>query len=484
MPNLNTKVGASSQAPRMRDETPIKTRFAPSPTGLMHFGNLRVALFNLLYTKKYKGLFLLRIEDTDVARSELHYRDAILQDLNWMKIAYDEGPFYQSERKDEYDNYYQRLIEQGLLYPCFCSEEQLAITRKIQLNAGQPPRYAGTCRNLSVEEIAAKKAQGIPYTLRFQVPKGQSIDFEDLIKGPQRYETDHIGDFIVCRGDKSASFMFCNAIDDALMGVTHALRGDDHLTNTPRQIMILKALDLPIPCYGHFPTILGPDGRRLSKRNGSRSIQELQEDGYLPKAIYNYLARLGHYDPDPKLLDLETLAETFELGRISGGPAHFDEAQLNHWQKEAMHHCSSEECWKLIAPFVADNVPTEKQEEFVAAVQPNLVKPKDAKIWAHAIFDEILDYSDVKSVLIEAGPDFFILAAEILKEGAKTFQELLKQLQEKTGLKGKALFFPLRGALTATLHGPELALVLNLMGSAKARHRFLEAAHRVTGAER
>ncbi len=200
--------------------------------------------------------------------------------------------------------------------------------------------------------------------------------------------------------------MFCNAVDDALMGVTHALRGDDHLTNTPRQIMILEALNLPIPQYGHFPTILGPDGRRLSKRNGSRSITELRNDGYLPKAIYNYLARLGHYDPDPKLLDLSELAQIFDLERISRGPAHFDESQLNHWQKEAMHHCNSEECWKLIEPFTDQLVPAEKQSEFVAAVQPNLVMPKDAKIWAHAIFDEVLDYGDdeeVRKVLYEAG---------------------------------------------------------------------------------
>lgn len=467
----------------VRDLPVVKTRFAPSPTGLMHFGNLRVALFNYLFAQKNAGQFLLRIEDSDVARSELQFRDAILFDLKWMGLHWDEGPYYQSERKDIYDDHYEKLLKLGLLYPCFCSEEQLAVTRRVQLSSGQPPRYSGTCRNLSLTEVEDKKAQGLPFTLRFHVPKGEAVVFEDLIKGPQKFDSDHIGDFIVRRADGSASFMFCNAMDDALMGVTHALRGDDHLTNTPRQILILKALNLSPPQYGHFPTILGPDSRPLSKRNGSRSIQELRDQGYFSIGILNYLSRLGHYDPDPKLLNMQELAAHFDLKRISSAPAHFDEPQLNHWQKEAMLQASIEECWQLIEKEVGALVPKDKniREYFVATVQPNLFMPKDATQWASAIFEKELDYSnDVLSEIEKAGSDFFITAAEILDTAEKvSFQVLVKSLGEKLNLKGKALYFPLRAALTGALHGPELARVLELMGQEKARHRFLDAERRI-----
>lgn len=463
---------------------PVKTRFAPSPTGLMHFGNLRVAIFNYLFSRKMGGRFLLRIEDTDVARSELHFREAILLDLKWMGLHWEEGPFYQSERQKEYDNRYQELTKQGLLYPCFCTEEQLAITRRVQLSSGQPPRYPGTCRNLTEKEVEAKKEAGIPWTLRFHVPKEEKVIFKDLIKGEQTFETDHIGDFIVRRGDGSASFMFCNAVDDALMGITHALRGDDHLTNTPRQILILQALKLPVPQYGHFPTILGPDSKPLSKRNGSRSIQELRETGHLPEGILNYLARLGHYDPEPSLQPLAELPRHFELDRISSAPAHFDAQQLNFWQKEAMHHCSMEQCWQLIAPHVVELVPEDKhiQKDFIALVKPNLIMPADARKWAEIIFEQEFDYSEeAKTALIEAGSPFFIEAASILDTTAQvSIQELTKKLQEKTGKKGKALFFPLRAALTGEVHGPELAPLLALIGQDRARHRLLEAERHTT----
>lgn len=475
----------------MNTHIAVKTRFAPSPTGLMHFGNLRVALFNFMFARKLKGQFLLRVEDTDLARSEAHYIEAISEDLKWMGVVPDEGPYFQSQRQDIYDAHYQKLTELKLLYPCFCTEEQLALTRKLQLASGQPPRYPGTCRQLSDEALQAKKDQGLPFTLRFHVPKGEMVLFEDLIKGNQRFETDHIGDFIVRRADSSASFMFCNAVDDALMGITHALRGDDHLTNTPRQLLILKALGLAAPQYGHFPTILGPDSRPLSKRNGSRSIQELRDQGYLSLGLLNYLARLGHYELKPALLTLEALCEKFDLKHINTSPAHFDQQQLDHWQKEAMHHCSLSECWDLISKEVKEWVPEEKQQAFVALIQPNLIMPSDARQWATAIFAPTLDYSEeAKKVMVEAGLDFFIAAARCLAHNetmiADTIpiegglntevnqQALMKTLQE-LGFKGKALFFPLRAALTGETHGPELKPIFDLMGKKKVLKRFHDA---------
>jgi glutamyl-tRNA synthetase len=455
----------------------IKTRFAPSPTGLMHFGNVRTALFNYLYAKHLGGIFLLRIEDTDIARSELQFRDALLNDLEWLGILWQEGPYYQSERQTIYNDFYQHLETSNRAYPCFCSEEQLALTRKVQLASGQPPRYPGTCRQLSAAEIERRKAAGIPFTLRFEVANGQKVQFEDLIKGPHQFETDHIGDFIIRRQDGSASFMFCNAIDDALMEVTHALRGDDHLTNTPRQLLILQALGLKAPQYGHFPTILGPDSRPLSKRNGSRSIKELRESGFLPIGINNYLARLGHYDPDQNLLDLETLSQHFDLKHISHAPAHYDAMQLNHWQKESMHRCTAEECWQRIAEYVEDWVPADKKQLFVETVQPNLVMPVDSLQWAMAIFEEDLVYNDEVGLIIrEAGAEFFGMALELLNDPSIHFSNIVQGLQQKTGRKGKAVFFPLRAALTAVLHGPELAKIMELMGLEKVKARLTRSA--------
>ncbi len=461
---------------------PVKTRFAPSPTGSMHVGNFRVALFNYLFALRHQGSFLLRIEDTDIERSDIQFRDAILADLEWAGIHWQEGPFYQSERQALYQTLYTKLEAKNLVYPCFCSETQLALARKVQLASNQAPRYPGTCRNLTTAEIKAKLAEGLLPSLRFRVPQNQILEFQDLIKGPQRFESNHIGDFIIRRMDKTAPFMFCNAVDDAMMGVTHALRGDDHLTNTPRQRLILEALALTPPSYGHFPTILGPDGKPLSKRNGSRSIQELKEDGFFPISIINYLARLGHFDPDMTLLDLEGLSQHFDLANISHSPAHYDVQQLMHWQKESMHTIDKQLCWNSIAPYVSKWVAGEHETAFVETVQPNLVLPKDAALWAEAMFAHDVPYlPEVQPVLKNPGPEFFIYAAELLKKTpTMNFSTLANELGQRTGLKGKAVFQPLRAALTGQLYGPELARILSLMGPEKAQHRFLEAAHYVT----
>ena len=260
----------------------LKTRFCPSPTGFLHLGNMRTALFNALFAKNQQGTFLLRIEDTDKTRSEERYTDALCADLKWLGLQWNEGPgcdsaagpYWQSQRQTVYDTYYQQLEAGNWVYPCFCTEQQLALARKLHISSGKPPRYTGICRNLTPEMVQEKCAQGLKPTLRFRVPLDQETVFHDLVRGDQRCNHHDMGDFIIRRADGTPPFMYCNAIDDALMGVTHALRGEDHLTNTPRQIMILKALNLPIPTYGHISLIVGADGTPLSKRNGSRASYE------------------------------------------------------------------------------------------------------------------------------------------------------------------------------------------------------------------
>ena len=340
--------------------TSVKTRFCPSPTGYLHLGNVRTALFNALYAKNQAGTFLLRIEDTDVQRSEEKYVEALQEDLLWLGLDWDEGPgheagaepYRQSQRQAIYDKYYKILQEKELAYSCFCSEQQLKVTRKVQLASGKPPRYPGTCRQLTSEQVQAKFEQGHKAALRFKIPTNKTIVFRDLLRGKQRFDTNTLGDFIIRRSDGTPPFMYCNAVDDALMGVTHVLRGEDHLSNTPRQIMILEALDLTVPSYCHISLITGSDGAPLSKRHGSKSLQELRQEGYLPLALMNYMARLGHHYHDESLLNLDQLAQQFTLEGLSSSPARFDLKQMQYWQHPTVLQSSDD----LILQWMGDEV--------------------------------------------------------------------------------------------------------------------------------
>ncbi|HLJ37839.1 MAG TPA: glutamate--tRNA ligase, partial [Steroidobacteraceae bacterium] len=276
----------------MASMSPPVTRFAPSPTGELHLGNVRTALFNLLLARHGGGRFLLRIEDTDAQRSLEAHTQSLLEELRWLGIEWDAGPdredalgpYRQSQRTAHYAAYFAQLEKRGAVYSCFCTPLELEASRRAQLAAGRPPRYAGTCRELSAAERARRAAQGVAPTLRFRVPAGVQVTFEDLVHGPQSFATDDIGDFVVRRADGSAAFFFSNAVDDAAMGVTLVLRGEDHLANTPRQLLLLEALGLAPPAYGHLALLLGADGAPLSKRHGAASVREFRERGFLPQA--------------------------------------------------------------------------------------------------------------------------------------------------------------------------------------------------------
>ncbi len=465
---------------------PTKLRFAPSPTGLMHLGNTRTALFSALYAQAMQGIFMLRVEDTDRQRSTAEFTEQLQQDLHWLGLDWQEGPgqdlghgpYFQSERLAIYQSYYQTLADKGFTYPCFCPEEMLTLARKVQLAAGQPPRYAGTCKSLTAAEIEARLANGEKPAIRFAVPKRETIQFYDIVKGPQSFQSDDIGDFIICRNDGTPPFMYCNAIDDALMGVTHVMRGEDHLTNTPRQIMILNALDLRVPEYGHFALIVGKDGSKLSKRHGSRSILDLRQDGFLPLAIINYLARLGHAYEDLGYADFETLAAHFSVSRLSKSPAKFDPEQLHYWQKEAVSRLSDDAFWQWSGISVHSIVPAESARAFVDAVRANCTSPSDVLQWANSCFDERLDFTAEQSELIQAaGKVFFQTAEQLVANVGTDYASLCKQLTERLGVKGKLLFQPLRLALTQALHGPEMQKLVPLMGSELVAKRFHDAAH-------
>lgn len=465
--------------------TPFKTRFCPSPTGFLHLGNVRTALFNALLAKNQQGVFLLRIEDTDLARSEKRYTDALQTDLQWLGLNWNEGPgceadvkpYWQSQRQAIYDHYYQQLEALGLAYPCFCTEQQLTLARKLQISSGKPPRYAGTCRTLTPQMVQEKLAQGLKPALRFQIPLNQQTIFHDVVRGEQRFNNNDIGDFIIRRADGTPPFMYCNAIDDALMKVTHALRGADHLTNTPRQIMILKALNLPIPTYGHISLIVGADGAPLSKRHGSQSIQMLRETGYLPLAIVNYLARLGHHYAEEHWMDLEQLAEHFSIKSLGSAPARFDMRQLLHWQHESVLRLDTNALWEWMGSSVHALVPTDQHHLFITTVRSNVTFPSDAKKWAEHFYTETWDYStEAFLVLQETDATFFETAIQAISEDMVDLEKIVDRLKESTNLKGKALFQPLRAALTGELYGPELVQIVALLGEKRIKIRLLRAA--------
>ncbi len=459
----------------------IKTRFAPSPTGYLHLGNVRTALFNALLARHWNGRFVLRIEDTDQERSRPEYVAALLEDLRWLGLDWQEGPevggpcapYAQSERAAIYAEYYQQLEALGRVYPCFCTPAELALSRKAQRAAGRPPRYAGTCARLSESERQARLDRGLQPTLRFRTPTGRIVEFTDWVRGPQRFASDDIGDFIIRRADGTPQFFFANAVDDALMRITHVLRGEDHLTNTPRQLLLLDALELPTPEYGHLALIVGSDGGPLSKREGDLSLRELRAAGYLPEALLNYLARLGHHYEQDGWMEPAELAAGFAPEHLGRAPARYDEAQLLHGQAEAVCHASPEWLWTWMGAAVHERVPLACRDDFVTTVRPNIRFPADAAFWAKRLFGAELTLSeDSRTVIAATGSAFFTHALAAYAEHGAAYQPLVEALKQRTGVKGKNLFMPLRAALTGETHGPELARILALLPPELVRQRL------------
>ena len=463
----------------------VVTRFAPSPTGQLHLGNARTALFNFLLARHRGGRFVLRVEDSDAVRSQESFAQALYVDLRWLGLDWNEGPdcggpngpYRQSQRADLYRDYFERLESSGLAYPCFCSDSELELANRAQRAAGRAPRYAGTCRELSPVERTARAATGRRPSLRFRVPGGRQISFDDLVHGPQHFQSDDFGDFIIRREDGSANFLFGNAIDDALMGITHVLRGEDHLSNTPRQLLLLDALSLGVPRYGHLPLLVGADGKPLSKRLGAVSVGELREAGYSAQAICNLLFRLGHFSPEPRLLTLEQMSAAFDLQHLQRASAHFDESQLRHWQGEWVRSLSLEQAVRWLGPMLPSSLPAEQVSAFVAAVLPNILLVEDVRQWREVIFGEALSFEPQALEAVQAaGAAFFAAAAGALDERPASTPVDLSALRQATGRQGAAFFRPLRAALTGRLHGPELVPLLAAMPPGRARERLLRFA--------
>lgn len=453
-------------------EAAIVTRFAPSPTGRMHLGNARTALFNALMAWGAGGRFLLRIEDTDAARGDDGHVAGLMADLEWMGLEWDGEILRQSRRGDLYGKHYERLEGRDLAYPCFCTHEDLRLARKSQAAAGKPPRYPGTCSRLSSAERREKEERGLPAALRFRVPPGKVAEFADVVRGPQSFASDDLGDFVIRRSDGTPAFLYANALDDALSGITHVLRGEDHVANTPRQLLLLEALELPAPRYGHLPLLVEPEGAPLSKRHGAAALGDLRRAGWLPSAVVNYLARLGHHYESDDQLGLRDLAAGFDPGRLGRSPAHFDPSQLRHWQRLAVAALGSTAFAEWAAEAL-ECVPEPRREAFVQAVSPNCLFPDDARYWAEALFGAPPALSgDAARALGEAGGGFLDSVCAAIDEHGTD----LAAMRRASGLEGRAFFMPLRAALTGELTGPELRPVLELMGPERVRERLRQRA--------
>ena len=454
----------------------VVTRFAPSPTGELHLGNVRTALFSLLLARRTGGRFVLRVEDTDAARTTPEHVLALQRDLSWLGLDWDEGPgrdgvhgpYRQSERSSIYAPLLARLEQEDGAYPCFCSSAELELSRRAQLASGRPPRYAGTCAALDAHQRAARRAAGARATLRFRVPADRHLQFDDLVHGVQRVDCSHIGDFVIRREDGTPAFFFANAVDDSLMQVTHVLRGEDHLANTPRQLLVLEALQLRAPRYGHLPLLTGADGAPLSKRNGAQSVRELRTTGYSALAICNQLFRLGHASGEHGSLTLAAMAAHFDLERLQRASAHFDPVQLRHWQGLWVRSLAPAEALAWLDPFLPADATPERRAACVAALLPNIVAAGEITAWMPVVFGGALNFDgDASAALGAAGADFFRATAAAVGDAPD-----LGALRAASGLKGAAFFTPLRAALTGRLHGPQLAPLLKAMAPQLVRERL------------
>lgn len=447
-----------------QNAAPVVTRFAPSPTGELHVGNLRTAIQNWLFARQAGGRFLLRIDDTDGARSEERFVEAIRADLAWLGMTPD-AEFRQSERFGLYEAAFERLVADGRVYPCYETPEDLDIRRKILASRGLPPVYERTALALSTEERAAKEAAGIAPHWRFKLDHEAPILWDDLVRGPQRFDAALLSDPVIRRADRSWLYMLPSAIDDIDMGVTHVVRGEDHVSNTAMQIQMFEALGAAVPRFAHAALLTGDEGK-LSKRLGSIGVAHFRESGIEPATLLAKLARLGTSDPVEPYPSPEPLIASFDFARFGRAPARFDEDELRQLNARIIH--------QLDFAAVAGRLPEGMGEEAWLAIRPNLSTVTEAADWWRVITGPIelpgIDPED-RGFLNEAAA-----AAATVDWAADPWHMLTGVLKASSGRKGKALFLPLRRALTGLDHGPDMAALLPLIGQAAAIERLRAAA--------
>ncbi|MFC4323862.1 glutamate--tRNA ligase [Litchfieldia salsa] len=468
----------------------VRVRYAPSPTGHLHIGNARTALFNYLFARNQNGKFIIRIEDTDKKRNIEGGEESQLKYLKWLGIDWDEstdvggefGPYRQSERNDIYQEHYETLLEKGLAYKCYCTEEEIEQEREEQIAKGEMPGYSGKCRHLSLEEQEALDKQGRLPSIRFKVIENKVYAFNDMVKGEISFESNGIGDYVIVKKDGTPTYNFAVAVDDHLMQITHVLRGEDHISNTPKQLMVYEALGWDVPQFGHMTLIVNENRKKLSKRDESiiQFIEQYKELGYLPEALFNFITLLG-WSPagEEELYTKEQFIDIFDTARLSKSPAVFDTQKLTWMNNQYIKGIDSERLVEIALPHliaagrVSETMSDEEKDwakELILLHQEKMNFGAEIVELTELFFkDELVYDEEAKEVLSEDQVD------EVLKSFVNELNALdsfttddikaaMKAVQKSTGQKGKKLFMPIRVATTGQTHGPDLPKAIHLLG--------------------
>lgn len=468
----------------------IRVRFAPSPTGPLHIGGARSALFNYLWARKNKGTFIVRSEDTDLERSSRESESNILAALRWLNIQWDEGievggehgPYRQTDRLGLYKEYIEKLITSGHAYYCYCTEEELEQEREALIAKGETPRYLGKCRQLTSEQRAALELEGRKPVVRFRVPEGQAIHISDQVRGDVVFESDGIGDYVIVKSDGIPTYNFAVVVDDITMAITHVIRGEEHLSNTPRQVLIYQALGQPAPEFAHISLILNTEGGKMSKRDGDTAVIDYQEKGYLPEAIVNFIALLGWAPSgEEEFYTLDELTDAFSLDRVSKSPAVFDRHKLNYINAHYIKKSTPERLAELALPHVKELGirPLEERSAdqqqwllgFIESISEKISYVAEVKDYIHYFHGSVPLEPEGEALEVLKGeqvPGVLALFREKVQgvellSGA-TVKVLLKQMTKELKLGGKLVYMPVRVALTGQMHGPELYDIIPLLG--------------------
>lgn len=461
----------------------VRVRFAPSPTGYLHVGNVRTAILNWLFARHGNGKMILRVEDTDSARSSQQYEQAIVDDLRWLGLDWDEGlgtggdygPYRQSERLPIYREYAEKLVSSGSAFYCYCSDEEIKSKGQSALARGEDPHYDGHCYELTQKQIQKYEQDKHKPVIRFRVLKGE-ISFFDMIHDKITFDGSNISDFVLIRSDGIATYNFAAAIDDGLMEISHVIRGEDHLSNTPKQVLLLKALDFNLPTFVHIPMILAEDRSKLSKRHGDNQIQQYRHKGYLPEVLINFLSLLGWSSPSgDEILSLPRLVKEFEFERVSKTAAIFNQEKLNWMNGFYLRKTEINRIVELGIPYLKKagfNLSDQKYvAESIQAVIERIDHLDQLPEMCRIFFQNSIEYKNAELLTTEDSIKIFRqFLTEIQnisgwnKEG---FFQVMNSIQKKTGIKGKNLWMPLRLALTGKEHGPELPKIVELLGKKK-----------------
>ncbi|WED42114.1 glutamate--tRNA ligase [Legionella cardiaca] len=461
----------------------VRTRFAPSPTGFLHVGGVRTALFSWLYAKHHQGEFILRIEDTDQERSTQESVQAILDGMAWLGLEYDEGPFYQTKRYDRYREIAQKLLDEGKAYRCECSKERLEALREAQLAAKEKPRYDGHCRDKNLP------LSGSPHVIRFKNPQHGTVSFTDHVYGDIHIDNSELDDLILVRSDGHPTYNFAVVIDDWDMNITHVIRGDDHINNTPRQINLFKALNAPIPEFAHLPMILGDDGKRLSKRHGAVSVLQFKELGFLPHALLNYLVRLGWSYGDQEIFSVAEMIDCFDLKNVSRGVSSFNYEKLNWLNQHYQKSDSPEEVAKALqwhfeqqgidfkrGPKLADLViiQAERCKTLAEICEKSLYFYQD-----ELSYDEDAVKKHLRPVILEPLEALYQRLTQVQNWDKDVLQTCINDVSAEFDMNMGKIAQPLRVAVTGSSMSPAIDMTLTLLGKERTLTRLQQGLERI-----